>query len=367
MAGSIQRFTFAAVALPILFVAMTGMARAATIIVNTLDGGSQYGLCTLEDAVVAAETQAAVHACAAGSGHHDTIQFSVSGTIFIANTLSMKTPGENLTIVGPVFNGITINGQTYRQLMDVETTGLSLENLTLTEGSAESGGAMYINLALVSITGCTFTSNGAFDGGAIFAGGVSGVSVLNSTFTSNLASDGGGAIYNVLSGLSVTNVTFSGNQSGSTPPGDGAPFPPSGTGACVNNHLGLIAVKSSIFARSVRGGNCVGITDHLGYNLSDDNSCGFSGTSENSVSNLNLDGLALNGGPTETVAPGYGSRAIDFVPIAKCTIVANVPLKNDQRGLAAPTPPTSTSATPARMSPARCPPSRSCRAASACR
>ncbi|MFZ2063250.1 MAG: hypothetical protein WAU82_19740 [Candidatus Binatus sp.] len=55
MAVPIRRATLAAIALPALFVAMAGLARANTITVNTLDSGSQPApLCTLEDAVTAA-------------------------------------------------------------------------------------------------------------------------------------------------------------------------------------------------------------------------------------------------------------------------------------------------------------------------
>ena len=59
MADRIRRYTFAAIVLPVLFLAMAGLARANTIIVNTLDSGTQpFPLCTLEDAVLAANTQA---------------------------------------------------------------------------------------------------------------------------------------------------------------------------------------------------------------------------------------------------------------------------------------------------------------------
>src|SRR5271163_2128461 len=108
MAGSSRRYTLAAFAAPFLFLAMSGLARANTIIVNTLDGGSQYKLCTLQDAVTAAETQAPVHGCAAGSGNNDTIQFVVAGTIFISAPLVMANDEESLTIIGPAA-GIAIN------------------------------------------------------------------------------------------------------------------------------------------------------------------------------------------------------------------------------------------------------------------
>src|SRR5271167_1258907 len=132
MAGSSRRYTLAAFAAPFLFLAMSGLARANTIIVNTLEGGSHYGVCTLQDAVAAAETQAPVHGCATGSGDNATIQFVVAGTIFLSDTLMMTNEDENLTIIGPAA-GITINGQFDIELIDIEDSTLTLKNLTLTE------------------------------------------------------------------------------------------------------------------------------------------------------------------------------------------------------------------------------------------
>ena len=98
MAGLSRRFGWVAIVLPLLFLAMSSLAHAATITVNTLDGGSQpFPLCTLEDAVVAANTQTAVSGCAAGTGLSDTIVFSVTGTIFLADTLPTSST-ESLTI-----------------------------------------------------------------------------------------------------------------------------------------------------------------------------------------------------------------------------------------------------------------------------
>ena len=41
MAGSNRRFTLAAIALPLLFLAMSGLARANDILVNTISGESE--------------------------------------------------------------------------------------------------------------------------------------------------------------------------------------------------------------------------------------------------------------------------------------------------------------------------------------
>ena len=69
MAVRNRRFTFAAFSLPFLLIAMAGLARANTIVVNTLDSGSQlFPLCTLEDAVLAAETKTIHGGCPEGTG-----------------------------------------------------------------------------------------------------------------------------------------------------------------------------------------------------------------------------------------------------------------------------------------------------------
>ena len=84
MAVRIRRSALAAIVLPVLFLAIGGLARANTIIVNTLDSGTQpFPLCTLEDAVLAAETQLPQGGCPAGTGNFDTIEFIVTGTIFL--------------------------------------------------------------------------------------------------------------------------------------------------------------------------------------------------------------------------------------------------------------------------------------------
>jgi hypothetical protein len=143
--------------------------------------------------------------------------------------------------------------------------------------------------------------------------------------------------------VTVINSTFAGNTGG---------------GAFANE--GSFSLKGTVLADSVLG-NCDNngalggtLTDE-GYNLSDDDSCGFetanpSTTSKDNVSNLNLDALADNGGPTETIALGNGSAAIGFIPEASCTyqnvnpctnppaVSASGPLVCDQRGEPRPNP-----------------------------
>jgi hypothetical protein len=341
MAGLSRRLTLAASISPLLLLAMAGWARANTIIVNTLDSGSQLApLCTLEDAVMAAETQAPVNGCAGGTGLSDTIEFIVTGTIVLDNTLEADNDGESLSIEGPSFAGITIDGNE-GEIVDAEVTTLTLENLTFQDGGSDEGGAVYSDDAEVIILNSTFTGNDAFLGGGVFAFD-SLMAIVNSTFFDNSAVEDGGGVANEGSELVITNDTFDAN---STKSGSGADV------ATDDEEIGSVGIappqpgifslaNSSIFANSLSSANCDGIDDG-GYNISDDDSCDFSGTSINNSTTLNLDptGLENNGGPTQTVALEPDSQAIDFVPIADCTVpIFDEPVTTDQRGYGRPDP-----------------------------
>jgi len=101
-------------------------------------------------------------------------------------------------------------------------------------------------------------------------------------------------------------------------------------------------VNNSILAEPGSINNClhpqrtINFGSNSGYNMSDDDSCGFgNSTADNGQtigdnvddSNIALDppGVADNGGPTETVALHSGSFGVDAIPIANCPTT-------DQRG-----------------------------------
>jgi hypothetical protein len=328
MAVRNRRFALAAFVLPFLLIARVGMARATTIVVNTLDSGSDaFPLCTLEDAVLAAETGAIHGGCPAGSGG-DTIEFIVTGTISPDNTLTLNNTGEFLEIVGPTFGcagpgpcGITIDGNHSIELVDAENTDLTLANLTLADGFDETGGgALLVSGGTVAVENCFFVGNEAAEGGAIAIGGAL-VVLLNNTFSEDSALLGGGIFDAADSLVIVTNDTFSGNSAE--------------LGADIASESGGIGVNSSIFANSISGFNCASNTSigDDGYNISDDDSCGFVSPSINNSTTLNLDPLGFqnNGGPTETVKLESGSQAIDFVPIASCLTFGAFHVTNDQR------------------------------------
>jgi hypothetical protein len=367
MANRNWRFAVAAVALPFLFLAMPGLARAATITVNTTSAGHVAGECTLEDAVKSANNQAAPSGstCTAGSSHNDTIEFSVTGTIAIAATLNITD--TQLAIEGfDSSPGITISGGNANQIITVGATILTLENLTLADGFVGGpptafGGAIYEVMTNLEIENCTFSGNtaggtlAAGAGGAIFMNDGT-VTIINSTFANNTAQSGapiimgvpspgeGGAIFNDTGTLTTTNTTFSGNDAG-----EGGVI----SSLSVFMNPAISSMRSTLLANSKGGGgNCDtfnGTVTDDGYNISDDGSCDFTeaptpgGTSINNSTTLNLDpaGLQNNGGPTQTIALEDNSEAVDFIPVADCTDQSSptpLPVTTDQRGFPRPDP-----------------------------
>ncbi len=155
------------------------------------------------------------------------------------------------------------------------------------------------------------------------------LTITNSTFAGNQAipkgNGRGGAIENNPRGkVVITNLTFSGNIAG----GKG------GKGGAIFND-GQFDLRGTILATSI-GGNCdngpKGKLNDGGYNLSDDASCNFSGTSQDHVRNLDLDkGLKNNGGPTQTIAlTSLFSARVNRIP-TDCPAT-------DQRGYLRPAP-----------------------------
>jgi hypothetical protein len=331
MASLIRRSIAAVAFLSFVGLSMTGLARAATITVNTLGDPGVSGTCDLRDAIINAnnKNQSGSTNCTAGIGT-DTISFSVSGTITLGSTLpavANVSPGS-LTINGSG-QAITVDGAFSFHILSVNPGAtLNLDNLTIAHGFGGGFNGTILNNGALTVTNSTFVRNNAFGngGGILNEGGT--LTVTNSTFVLNDASGNGGGISNDAGGtLTVTNSTFVLNYA-------------SFDGGSIFNQ-GTADLKGTILAASLSGLNCAGaatppVTD-VGYNISDDGSCGFSGTSMNNSTTLNLDpaGLQNNGGPTQTIALEPNSQAVSFIPVP-CTDQSGNPLTTDQRGFPRP-------------------------------
>ena len=375
MADRNRRFSLAAIALPLLFLVMSGLARANDIFVNTLDGESEPSLlCSLPSAVMAHNLTTGVNGCAAGNGS-DRIFFVVTGTILIDEPLEIAS--GTLSINGPLFGctgpgpcGITIDGGGTVQIIQQDPgTALSLKALTLQNGlgitlaTNTGGGAIAAHGNDLEIDDCLFVNNTARgsstsiggEGGAIYAGITTGqVVIVNSTFANNTAVGGisvcdtsplssstsvacdmssatppiftsstsfGGAISNDTANFKITNCTFSGN---SADIGGGIDF-----GGPTN-------LKNTIFGNNT-GGNCSATPIDLGGNISDDGSCAFHVVPFRNNTNLFLKPLANNGGPTATFAleiSPASSPAFGFISLAQCKdqqFPTPQPIETDQR------------------------------------
>jgi CSLREA domain-containing protein len=193
----------------------------ATIVVNTAtDDNAVNGLCSLREAIIAANTNAAFQGCSAGSGT-DTITFAANYTITLGSQLPAVTSpivingnGAGNTIIQA--NG-TADTATYRVFQVSNTGNLTLNGLTVRhgrctdscEGNINSGGGI-LNGGTLTVTNSTLSGNFAEFGGGISNSGT--LTVTNSTLSGNSATNGhGGGILNG-STLTVTNSTLSDNS-----------------------------------------------------------------------------------------------------------------------------------------------------------
>ena len=274
---------------------------------DTLGQGIGNKDCSLRDAINAANTL----------GGTDTITFSLSGAIALGSTLPDVNSRAALTIDG-TGQALTISGRNSVRIMIVDGGGiLSLNNLTIANGSSSAGGAIY-NTGTLIITNSTFSGNNAAGtgiGGGIYNSDT--LTIANSTFSGNNSGDYGGSIYNAGT-LAVTNSTFSANSAL--------------VGGGIFNS-GSATLRNTIVANSSSGGNCGGTITNAGNNLDSGTTCGWA-SAAGSISNTDplLGPLANYGGPTQTFALLPGSPAIDTGNNSVCATTSVNGL--DQRGLA---------------------------------
>ncbi len=265
----------------------------------------------------------------------------ISNSTFVSNTANsgggLLNYGGNMTVTDSLFDRNTahygggaisnigviyVTGSTFRSnfagtsgagisssgTLDVNASSF-LSNTTLADG----GGIYSESLAPVMVENSTFAHNKANAGSGIMNNGTFEVS--NSTFFSNSATYGGG-IYN----FGAITLTFSTLVSNSATTTNG--------GGVSTGYLKIMRIMDTIVAQSVRGGDCAGTITSGSYNLGSDTSCAFTATHDISGTTILLGSLQNNGGPTLTIAPLIGSKAIDQG--------GNVCPATDQRGIKRP-------------------------------
>jgi CSLREA domain-containing protein len=326
----------------------------ANILVTTLaDVSAVDGYCSLREAIQAANTDAEVNECPAGTWPGaDTITFSVSGTITLSSQLEVTGTGP-LLIDGS--NGITISGGDSVRIFSLSDTALlTLVELSLVDGTAVEGGAIknLSNLTLwdSTISGSQATGNST-GGGGIYNTGT--LKVFNSTLSGNEASSNsgrGGAIYNHQGTVYLTNTTLSGNYAAE----DGGGIYSTGTlylanATLYNNNAGdhgggvftqnyALYIRNTIIAKntaSLYSPDCyVNTVSTSGYNLiGNTQGCGiYPVTGDLLGVDPKLGPLQDNGGPTFTLALLPGSLAINHGNPNHCIDYLGYWVDIDQRG-----------------------------------
>jgi hypothetical protein len=239
-----------------------------------------------------------------------------AGTLTVTNSTISRNFG------GSSGGGIFTWGSGTMAVTDSTISGNSVSNFNDPYGYANGGGISGAG----TITGSTISGNEAVGSNGSSGGGISGgVTITDSTISGNSATSDGNAVPTGggIIGGTITNSTISGNKAVSYYENDPPVYGAEIVGA---------TLAATIVANPGNGVDCGGITDG-GYNLADDTSCGFSGTSlSDTPAGLDPTGLQNNGGPTQTIALEPGSAAIGAVTNASlCS-------GTDQRGVPRPTP-----------------------------
>jgi hypothetical protein len=334
-----------------------GVATAATITVTTNNPNAVAdGQCSLIEAIINANNDAATHAdCGAGSGT-DTIVLPANATVTLTN-VSDNTYGP--TGLPPVTSRITIEGNgavIARQgsaaafgLMAVKNSGdLTLQSVTLSGGSSSGNGGGVINRGKLTIEESTISGNTADFGGGVSSDSGT-LTIDNSTVSGNTASVGGG-VDNVDGQLTITNSTISGNSAN-----HGGGVYNSGHYYCSQYSFLCYSYGTLTLNRSLIAGNQATVAPEI-QNLSivTANNFNLFGANDNAgvigftpgptdivpapgvqVADI-LGPLANNGGPTQTHALVSSSPAINAGNPGGCLDSAGALLTTDQRGFPRP-------------------------------
>ena len=264
-----------------------GVATATTITVTTNDPRIVAdGQCSLVEAIVNANNDAATHAdCPAGSGA-DTIVLPPNETLILSAvycnmygqfcspvglppiTSRITIEGNGATIIrqvnAPAFGLIAVRGNFSFQGVPPKPGDLTLQSVTLSGGTSFGGlsnnGTASIKDSIISGNGANFGGSGVSNGGTLtiensiisgnVGGGVSNFSTLtikNSTISGNT----GSGVSN--SGtLSIAHSTISGNTASS--------------GAGLHNYYGTVTIENSTVSDNTATNDGGGISNQGGAN-----------------------------------------------------------------------------------------------------
>ena len=260
-------------------------AGGVIVVTTANDENNSDAFCSLREAVIAANTNAAVSGCAPGTADGDRITFASGFTITL--TLGDIQITDDVEIDGSAFaSGVTVDGDDASRIFDVDAAGgagseqaVVFTSLTLQNGNSsteplDAGGAVDLKSGSeatftdVMVTGSTAGLNGGgvhgagntvvritttvggssfignntagVEGGGVWTAGAltvsGGTTISNNQAFGDMADGGGGGLYNEGGTMTVEDgVTISSNRAAGT----------SGSGGGILNNGGTLTVGAA--------------------------------------------------------------------------------------------------------------------------
>jgi len=223
--------------------------------------------------------------------------------------------------------GIAVQGEGDELVLTMKKSTVS-NNSVSSEAISEAGGVSVVN-APAEIDQSTISGNRGLvtgggsivDGAGLFVANTK-TTVTNSTIADNigtapLVTGGGILVAGTDEHLDLRSSTVARNTADASNSGRGGNL----AGADKAKLRNTIIAKG----QATTGSNCDGEVKSSRHDLEDEDTCGFTGSSDQENKNPKIRQLAENGGPTETIALKPGSPAIDRAGKASSP-------KRDQRG-----------------------------------
>jgi CSLREA domain-containing protein len=227
-------------------IARSSLAASTITVTTTSDTiDDTDGLCSLREAIIAANTDAAFGGCAAGSGT-DTIMFdpalSYPATIVLTQTGANEDAAltgdldisGTLTIDGPGAQLLTIDGNQLDRVFEIRSGGrVTVQGLMVQHGNpgAADGGGILIDQA----SALTLTNSVIFSNTAVSGGGLKSVGTLRVS-SSTVSNNHGGGLRNENGVLRLTNVDVISNTGG---------YGVMNSGGLLNYNTGLVSGNQS--------------------------------------------------------------------------------------------------------------------------